>query len=54
MLCRGFDGTIHIRGTLMITRKDIFFLLASCSALFLSRFYDLPLLFGRFVTGTFS
>lgn len=53
MLCRGFDGTIRIRGTLMITRNDIFFLLASFSILILSRIYDLPLLFGRFVTGNF-
>lgn len=51
MLCRGFDGNIRIYGTLKINTKDLFFLVGCCVALLFIRFFDLPLLFGRFLTG---
>lgn len=54
MLCRGFDGTIRIYGTLQITARDMLFLSGCCTVLFLFRLYDLPLLLGRFLTGLTS
>jgi len=54
MLCRGFDGTIRIQRSLAITRGDLFFLAGCCSVLFLLRYFDLPLLVGRLLTGLLS
>jgi len=51
MLCRGFDGTIRIQRTLHLSRYDILFLVCFCTVLFFIRYFDLPLLLGRFLTG---
>ncbi len=54
MLCRGFDGTIRIRQILCIKAADLM-ALAGCAALFyLMRYFDLPEMLGRFVTGLSS
>jgi len=54
MLCRGFDGTIRLQQSLTITRTDLFFLAGCCLVLFVFRMFDLPLLFGRYLTGMLS
>ena len=54
MLCRGFDGTIRIRQVLCITATDLFALTSCTTLFFLMRYYDLPEMLGRFVTGLLS
>jgi cobalt/nickel transport system permease protein len=54
MLCRGFDGTIHIRQSLHITVRDILILAGGCTVLFLMRYYDLPMMLGQLLTGITS
>jgi cobalt/nickel transport system permease protein len=54
MLCRGFDGTIHIRQVLRITSSDILTLITCILLFILMRYYDLPQLLGRLVTGALS
>lgn len=54
MLCRGFDGTIRIRGTLQIAPRDILFLTCCSAILLLIRYLDLPLLLGCYLTGYLS
>jgi len=54
MLCRGFDGTIRIQRSLAVTTKDCFFLTGCCIILVLLRYFDLPLLLGKLLTGLLS
>ena len=54
MLCRGFDGTIRIQRSLAITTKDFLFLTGCCIILVLLRYFDLPLLLGKLLTGLLS
>jgi cobalt/nickel transport system permease protein len=51
MLCRGFDGTIRIRQVLCIKAVDLIALAGCTSLFFVMRYYDLPEMLGRFVTG---
>jgi len=54
MLCRGFDGTIRIGRKLRLSFSDIAALLAGTAIMLLMRCYDLPVIFGRFLTGITS
>ncbi len=54
MLCRGFDGTIRIRQVLCIRTSDLFALAVCAGLFFIMRYFDLPEMLGRFVTGLIS
>jgi len=54
MLCRGFDGTIRISRPLQLGGQDFAALLGGTAILLLMRCYDLPAIFGRFLTGIAS
>ena len=51
MLCRGFDGTIHIRRVPRLTARDILLFTLSNVILISMRRYDCSLLLGQWLTG---
>lgn len=54
MLCRGFDGTIRIRQVLSIKARDLLALAGCATLFFIMRYYALPEILGRFITGLLS
>ena len=50
MLCRGFDGNLRTRGTLAISRREIFFLLGWSGLFLLLRCINLPQRLGTLFT----
>lgn len=54
MLCRGFDGTVRVRGTLRIRPADVVFTAGWCAAFMLFRFVNVPLVMGGLLTGVLT
>lgn len=54
MLARGFDGRVRVLRPLQFTNSDYVFTLGWCAAFIALRFFNLPDVLGRFVTGLVS